>query len=79
MIIFLKAGGQLRQMIKPDVDHYTRKMEIESGMTIRDILKMVPLNPAYIAIIHVEGKIKDLEYVPSDGQTITLQPPVSGG
>ena len=66
-------------MIKPDVDHYTRKVEIESGKTIGDILKAISVDPAYVAIVHVEGKIEDLAYVPIDGQTITLQPPVSGG
>jgi molybdopterin converting factor small subunit len=79
MIIYLKAGGQLRQMIRPDVDHYTRKVEIESGKTVGDILKAISLDPAYVAIVHVDGKIKNLSYVPTDGQTITLQPPVSGG
>ncbi len=79
MVIFLKAGGQLRQLLKPDIDHYTRRVEIESDMTIGDILKMVSINPAFIAFMYVDGKARDLAFKPSDGQTITLQPPVSGG
>jgi hypothetical protein len=79
MIIYVRAGGQLRRMINPDVDHYTRKVEIEDGKNIGDILKSISLDPAYVAIVHVDGKIKTLSYVPSNGQTITLQPPVSGG
>ncbi len=79
MTIFLRAGGQLRAMIKPDVDHYTRKVEIEGEKTIGEILEHISLNPAFVALIHVDGKMKDLSYKPSDGQTITLQPPVSGG
>lgn len=66
-------------MIKPDIDHYTRKVEVESGKTVGEILKTISLDPAYVAIIHVDGKIKNLLYVPTEGQTITLQPPVSGG
>jgi sulfur carrier protein ThiS len=79
MTIFIKAGGQLRAMLKPDVDHYTRKVEVDGGQTIAEILEGISLDPAYVALIHVDGKIKDLSFTPSDGQTITLQPPVSGG
>ena len=79
MIVFLKAGGQLRTMLKPDVDHYTRMVEIDGEKTIAEILKFIALDPSYVALIHVNGKMKDLSYKPSEGQTITLQPPVSGG
>lgn len=79
MTIFLKAGGQLRAKLNPDVDYYTRKVEIDSGKTIAEILEAISLNSAFVALIHVDGKLKDLSYTPSDGQTIILQPPVSGG
>jgi sulfur carrier protein ThiS len=79
MVIFLRAGGQLRGMLKPDVDHYTRKVEIEGQKTVGEILNSIALNPAYVALMYVDGKTIDLSYMPSEGQTITLQPPVSGG
>ncbi len=79
MIIYLKAGGQLRAMLKPDVDHYTRRIEIEGEKTIREILKDISLDPAFVALVYVDGKMIDLSFKPSHGQTITLQPPVSGG
>jgi hypothetical protein len=79
MVIYFKAGGQLRTMLKPDVDHYTRRIEVEGEKTIREILQDLSLDPAYIALIYVDGKMADLSFKPSHGQTITLQPPVSGG
>lgn len=79
MMIFLRAGGQLRAMLRPDIDHYTRKVEFEGDKTIGEILKDMSLDPAYVALIYVDGKMKDLSFKPSNGQTITLQPPVSGG
>jgi molybdopterin converting factor small subunit len=79
MIVFLKAGGQLRAMLRPDVDHYTRKVEIDGDKTVGEILKGISVDSAYVALIHVDGKMKDLSFKPSNGQTITLQPPVSGG
>lgn len=79
MIVFLKAGGQLRAKLEPDVDYYTRKVEIDGEKTIAEILKEISVDPAYVALVHVDGKMKDLSFKPADGQTITLQPPVSGG
>lgn len=79
MVVFLKAGGQLRAKLNPDVDYYTRRVEIDDGKTVADILEAISLNPAFVALIHVDGKMKDFSYMPSDGQTIVLQPPVSGG
>lgn len=79
MIIYFRAGGQLRARLKPDVDHYTRKVEVDGEKTIAEILKDISVDSAYIALIHVDGKLKDLSFKPSNGQTITLQPPVSGG
>ena len=79
MTVFLRAGGQLRAMIKPDVDHYTRKVEVADDKTVDEILKHISLDPAFVALIYVDGQVKDLTFRPSHGQTITLQPPVSGG
>ena len=79
MIIYFRAGGQLRAKLKPDVDHYTRKVEVDGEKTIAEILKDISVDSAYVALIHVDGKVKGLSFRPSNGQTITLQPPVSGG
>jgi hypothetical protein len=79
MKIFLRAGGQLREKLKPDIDHYTRKVEFEGEKSIGEILKLIEINPSFIAFIYVNGQIKDLAYIPLDGQILTLQPPVSGG
>jgi sulfur carrier protein ThiS len=79
MVIFFKAGSELRHRLNPDVDYYTRRVETEPGKTVRDILKDLGLDPAFVAFLYVEGKVKTMDYVPTEGQNITLQPPVSGG
>lgn len=79
MIIFFKAGSELRHRLNPDVDYYTRRVETDPGKSVKDILKDIGLDPAFVAFLYIEGKVKNLDYVPSEGQTITLQPPVSGG
>jgi len=79
MIVYLKSGGKLREKLKPDVDQYTRKVEIEEGLSLRDILKRFEIPVEQIAFAFVNGRFKRLDYFPEDGQVITLQPPVSGG
>lgn len=79
MIIYLKSGGKLREKLKPNVDQYTRKVEIEEGLSLREILKRFEIPAEQIAFAFVDGHFKRLDYFPEDGQVITLQPPVSGG
>lgn len=79
MIIMIRAGGSLREVIRPDVDHYTRRVETADGTNIGNILQQINVDRRLIAFIYVDGKVKDYEYIPIDGQTVTLQPPVSGG
>ncbi|OGD09925.1 MAG: hypothetical protein A2Y86_00395 [Candidatus Aminicenantes bacterium RBG_13_62_12] len=79
MVIYLKAGSELRLKLKPDVDHYTRRVDTADGKMLRQILKDIGLDPAFVAFAYSEGKMFSLDGVPRDGQSITLQPPVSGG
>jgi molybdopterin converting factor small subunit len=79
MILYLKAGGELRLKLKPDVDEYTRRLETEAGKSLREILTAIGIDPGLVAYGVKDGELKRLNYVPSDGETITLRPPVSGG
>jgi molybdopterin converting factor small subunit len=79
MVIFLKAGGQLRAKLQPDVDEFTRRVETEAGKSLREILTAIGVNPAFVAYAVAGDQLKRLDYVPADGDVITLQPPVSGG
>ncbi len=79
MVIYLKAGSELRHRLKPDIDYYTRRIETDAGKTIKEVLIDLGINPAFVAFVYTEGKVKSLDFIPLDGQSITLQPPVSGG
>ena len=79
MTIYLKSGGKLKEKLKPNVDQYTRKVEVEGGLSLREILDRFEIPSEQIAYAFVDGNFKRLDYFPEDGQVITLQPPVSGG
>jgi hypothetical protein len=55
------------------------KNETEAGKSVRAILEDIGINPAFVAFLFIAGKVRNLDYIPHDGETITLQPPVSGG
>jgi hypothetical protein len=79
MFVYLRAGSELRERLKPDIDYYTRRVDTKKGKSIREILSDIGINPALVAFVYTEGRLKRLDYIPSHGQYITLQPPVSGG
>lgn len=79
MTIYLKSGGKLREKLKPDIDQYTRKIEVDDGLSLREILARFEIPVEQIAFAFVDGHFKRLDFYPEDGQVITLQPPVSGG
>ncbi|MBW1686618.1 MAG: MoaD/ThiS family protein [Deltaproteobacteria bacterium] len=79
MVIFLRSGGKLRDRLKPDVDHYTKRVEVEGDKPLREILNDVGVPDSLVAFAFINGKFERLDYCPADGDVITLQPPVSGG
>jgi molybdopterin converting factor small subunit len=77
--IYLRSGGKLREHLQPDVDQYTRRLEVEGNPTLKEILGELGIPQALVAFAFTRGSFRRLDYRPSDGETITLQPPVSGG
>jgi molybdopterin converting factor small subunit len=79
MLISIRAGGDLKNLLKPNIDQYTMQIQVPEGVTIREILGIIGIKIELIALTHTKGKIQRLDYVPEDGDVITIQPPVSGG
>ena len=77
--VFLRSGGKLRDRLQPDVDHYTRRLVVDGSPTLREILATLGVPDGLVAFAFADGKLRRLDYVPVDGDVITLQPPVSGG
>ncbi len=79
MTIYLKTGGRLKHVLKPNIDDYTRKVETAENLTLKEILLNLDFPIEQVAFAYVEGRFQRLDYKPAAGQVITLQPPVSGG
>ena len=79
MTIYLKSGGKLREQLNPDVDEYTRRVDVNGNPTLKEILESLNIPMGLVAFAFIDGHYKRLDYRPQDGQIIILQPPVSGG
>ncbi len=79
MIVYLRSGGKLRELLRPDVDQYTRRVDVAAGLSIESILAELGIPLVMIAFAFADGKVRKLNHIPSDGETITLQSPVAGG
>jgi hypothetical protein len=79
MLISIRAGGELTKLLKPNIDQYTLQIEVPKGVTIKEIIGIIGIKIELIALAHTKGKIQRFDYVPEDGEIITIQPPVSGG
>lgn len=79
MRVYLRSGGRLRERLRPDVDHYTRRLEVEAGASLREILEAIGVPLGLVAFAFVNGKYERLDYVPVEDEIVTLQPPVAGG
>lgn len=79
MEIYLRSGGKLRDRLKPDVDQYTRRIEVDDDLTLRQILKVLDIPEGLVAFAFADGRLRRLDHRPADGDVVTLQPPVSGG
>jgi sulfur carrier protein ThiS len=80
MLIYLKAGGKLREFLKPDVDEYTRRLELPVNMNLKDILISLGIPTGFVAFATTtDGTVKRLDYIPVDGDCLSLIPPVGGG
>jgi hypothetical protein len=79
MTILLRAGGLLKDYLKPDVDEFTRRVDAVDGTPLRDILRGIGVPPGHVAMAFAGERLVTLAYVPSESDVITLRPPVQGG
>jgi len=78
-VVYLRSGGKLRDKLEPDIDQFTRKVEVADHLSVRQILADLRVPEGLVAFAFVDGHFKKLDYVPNDSEIVILQPPVSGG
>ena len=79
MFVYLRSGEKLKHRLNPDVDEYTRRVELDGPRTLSEIIDGLGIPRVLIAFAIVDGKYTRLDYTPTDGESVTLQSPVAGG
>ncbi len=79
MVIYLKAGGILREKLNPDVDYYTRKVEVTEGRELGGILEDLEIPAGLVAYATLGDTLVKFDYIPLDGDVLTLRAPIAGG
>jgi len=54
-------------------------LELDDGTTVLDVLNLLNINPEEASIILINGKNVDVTKVLSNGDVLSLFPPVGGG
>ncbi len=75
MAIKIRTGGLTLKRYIPDIYY----VDIDSPLTVRDLLTKLGIPEGLIAGVIIDGKIVDKSYEIKDGQEIVLMPPISGG
>lgn len=55
------------------------RVELEDGTTVEDFLRRTGIPLSEVAIVLVNGKHANSEQPLSDGETLSLFPPIAGG
>ena len=79
MVVFLKADGRLAAYLKMDQETQSHRLDLDRPKTLAEILADLGIPSGLVAFGYSDGRVRRMDYEPQDGETITLQPPVSGG
>lgn len=77
MRVTLQTRGYLQQVFPDKKD--TVIIEIGEPESVRALLARLNISPDLVMVVLSAGQRRDLDYVPADGELVTVLPPISGG
>ncbi len=79
MNIVLELKGKLKEFWhQPDIAKNI-KLCITSDSKVSDIIKQLNITIEYIALVTVNNKLSDFDYILKDGDKVVFYPPIGGG
>jgi sulfur carrier protein ThiS len=72
--IGLRAPSQLANFLPP-----SGGIDLREGARISDLLEGLELDSDLVMLIAIDGELADIDSPLSDGMTVQLIPPISGG
>ena len=65
-------------MLKSYVDD-KKEITVEAGVSVRDILVQIGINPDLVAGVFINGDLETKDYIVQDGDTVKLLAVIGGG
>ncbi len=62
-----------------DPGNPSQTMALPNGATVRDLIRHLTLNEMDVGILTVSGRSATFDRVLTDGDTVTIIPPIGGG
>jgi molybdopterin converting factor small subunit len=76
--VTLQTAGYLQQIFPDKKD--TVVIEIGEPESVRVLIARLNISPDLVMVVlSGDGQRRDLDYVPADGELVTVLPPISGG
>ncbi len=81
MKIDLKLFANLRRHLPPDSEGGTAHLEVEEGLTLKELLDRfnIPKEMAQMVLVNGENVDRDLGVHLKDGDLVSIFPPIAGG
>lgn len=80
MQITLKLMGVLRSKLPPDAVKGKANMEVNEGMTINQLLEQLDISSGHVHLVMLnDDMVEDADVSLSEGDVLTVFPPVAGG
>ena len=74
MEIGLRAASHLAEFVPP-----SGKLDLEEGASVEDLLRILGIDSDLVMLTVIDGVLADIDSPLSDGMTVELIPPISGG
>ena len=74
MEISLRGASHLAKFIPP-----SGRLTLGPGSTVRDVLRQLGIDDQLVMLVVIDGELGDIQSPLSEGMTLQLIPPISGG
>ena len=79
MLVKVKLFATLRELF-PDLGiGEAMEVQLPHGASVRDLVGNLGIPPEEVKLVYVNGRLKNMEYVLSEGDEVGIFPPVGGG
>ena len=79
MLVMVKLFATLRELF-PDLGiGEPMEVKLPDGASVSDLVEKLEIPPDEVKLVYVNGRLRSMDYVLSEGDEVGIFPPVGGG